>query len=188
VGDPMLTMVRWSVRRLSADESRGHDPTDFDIIPWSARNPLEEHVITSELLKAYLACPMKCYLQSTGEKCSENKYAAWYRAKDDSYRRAGIKRLTTIFSHALADRQIDPRQLKTARWQLAYDQAFEANELSASIHALQRVLPKAGSPEVTPIRLVHSNRPSRSDRMTAAFDAYVLSGSACTMNKFISGS
>ncbi len=129
----------------------------------------------SELLEAYLACPMKCYLQSTGEKCSENKYADWYRTKNDSYRRAGIRRLTTVFSRALADGQIEPRQLKTARRQLAYDQAFEADGLSASIHAVERVTSKAGSPEVTPIRFVHSNRPSRSDRMIAAFDALVLS-------------
>ena len=30
-------------------------------------------MITSELLEAYLACPMKCYLQSNGEKCSEKQ-------------------------------------------------------------------------------------------------------------------
>jgi hypothetical protein len=36
-------------------------------------------VITSELLEAYLACPMKCYLQSNGEKCSENRFAALHR-------------------------------------------------------------------------------------------------------------
>src|SRR5436190_23746891 len=41
----------------------------------------EGQMITSELLAAYLACPMKCYLRSTGLKCSENQYSAWYHKK-----------------------------------------------------------------------------------------------------------
>ena len=47
-------------------------------------------MITSELLEAYLACPMKCYLQSNGEKCSENRFAALYQTQMDSYRHQKI--------------------------------------------------------------------------------------------------
>jgi hypothetical protein len=43
-------------------------------------------MITSELLEAYLACPMKCYLQLIGERRSENKFATWYQAPQESYR------------------------------------------------------------------------------------------------------
>lgn len=32
-------------------------------------------MITSELLEAYLACPLKCYLRSRGEECAENSFA-----------------------------------------------------------------------------------------------------------------
>jgi hypothetical protein len=48
-------------------------------------------VITSELLEAYLACPMKSYLLSNGEKCSENKFAALYQTQKDSYRRHTLR-------------------------------------------------------------------------------------------------
>jgi predicted RecB family nuclease len=118
---------------------------------------------------------MKCHLHSTGVKCSENEYSAWYRKKNDSYRRAGIERLASVFSHALAEGPIDPRHLKKAQWQLALDQAFKADDLSANIHAVQLAPAEPESSEVTPIRLVRSNRPSRADRMTAVFDALVLS-------------
>ena len=132
-------------------------------------------MITSELFEAYLACPMKCYLHSMEVKCSENEYSSWYRKKNNSYRRAGIERLASVFSDTLAEGQIDPRHLKKAQWQLALDQAFKADELSANIHAVQRAPMEAELSEVTPIRLIRSNRPSRADRMTAAFDALVLS-------------
>ena len=75
----------------------------------------------------------------------------------------------------LAGGQIEPRQFKNARWQLALDQVFEADDLSANIHALQRVPAEAGSSEFIPIRFVPSNKPSRANRLTAGFDALVLS-------------
>jgi hypothetical protein len=118
---------------------------------------------------------MKCYLHSTGVKCSENEYSSWFRKKNDSYRRAGIERLASVFSRTLAEGQIDPRHLKKAKWQLALDQVFKTDGLSANIHAVQLAPMEAELSEVTPIRLIRSNRPSRADRMTAAFDALVLS-------------
>jgi len=132
-------------------------------------------MITSELLAAYLACPMKCYLRSTGLKCSENEYSAWYHKKNDSYRRIGTERLASVFSHALAEGQIDPHHLKDAQWQLAIDQVFKTAELSADIHAVQRPPAQMEPFEVSPIRFICSNRPSRAERVTAAFDALVLS-------------
>jgi predicted RecB family nuclease len=54
------------------------------------------------------------------------------------------------------------------------DQAFKTDELTANIHAVQ-LAPAEPVSQVTPIRLVSSNRPSRADRLTAAFDALVLS-------------
>jgi hypothetical protein len=54
-------------------------------------------------------------------------------------------------------------------------QAFEAEGLSASIHAVQRAPAETRSSEIIPIRFVPANRPSRADRLRAAFDALVLS-------------
>jgi predicted RecB family nuclease len=132
-------------------------------------------MITSELLEAYLACPMKCYLQLTGERCSENEFSDWYQAEKESYRRTGIRRLESILSHGSAYRQIEPSRLKKTRWQLAFDQTFNVDDLSANIPAIQRSPTKDGSSEFIPIRFVHMNKLSRVDKMTAAFDAIVLS-------------
>jgi predicted RecB family nuclease len=127
------------------------------------------------LLAAYLACPMKCYLRFTGLKCSENEYSGRYHKKNASYRRIGTQRLASIFSYALAKGQIDPRHLKDAQWQLAINQAFRTAELSADIHAVQRSPVQADRHRMTPIRLTCSNRPSRAERLTAVFEALVLS-------------
>src|SRR5579864_379727 len=84
-------------------------------------------VITSELLEAYLACPLKCYLQ----------FAALYQTQKDSYRRACIRGLEANSPQGLARGQIEPQSFKKARWRLALDQAFDVDDLSANIHAIQ---------------------------------------------------
>jgi hypothetical protein len=99
----------------------------------------EENVITSELLEAHLACPTKCYLRSIGEVGSGNAYPAWDRARGESYRREGIGRLAASSSQDLACGRIEASRLKKARWQLALDQVFRAEDLEASIHAVQRL-------------------------------------------------
>ena len=132
-------------------------------------------MITSELLEAYLACPTKCYLRSSGEECSENRFAALYQTQKDSYRHAGIRGLEANSSQGLARGQIEPRGFKKARWQLALDQAFDVDDLSANIHAIQRIQTEGGSSELIPVRFVHLNKPSRANKMTAVFDAIVLS-------------
>jgi hypothetical protein len=134
-------------------------------------------VITSELLEAHLACPTKCYLRSIGEVGSGNAYAAWDKARGESYRREGIGRLAAGSSQDLACGRIEASRLKKARWQLALDQVFRAEDLEARIHAVQQ-LSMRGKPqtsELTPIRFVRTNKLSHADRLMAGFEALVLS-------------
>jgi hypothetical protein len=95
-------------------------------------------MITSDLLEAYLACPMKCYLQSNGAKCSENTFAALYQTQKDSYRHASIRRLEADLSQRSTRDQIEPRRFNKARWQFALHQVFDVDDLSANIHAILR--------------------------------------------------
>ena len=44
--------------------------------------------ITSDLFDAFLKCPTKCYLHSTGQTGSGNAYAEWVREQNDAYRKA----------------------------------------------------------------------------------------------------
>jgi predicted RecB family nuclease len=131
-------------------------------------------LITSELLEAHLACPTKCYLRSIGEVGSGNTYAVWNQTRNESYRREGIGRLAASSTQELASGRIEPSRLKKARWQLALDQVFRADDLEASIHAVQR---KPQTSEFTPIRLIRTNRLSHANRITAGFEALVLSKS-----------
>jgi hypothetical protein len=127
-------------------------------------------VITSELLEAHLACPTKCYLRSIGEVGSGNAYADWDKARGESYRREGIGRLAASSSQDLACGRIEASRLKKARWQLALDQVFRAEDLEASVHAVQR-LSMGGKPqtsELTPIRFVRTNKLSHADRLPSA--------------------
>jgi predicted RecB family nuclease len=147
-------------------------------------------MITSELLEAYLACPMKSYLLSNGEKCSENKFAALYQTQKDSYRHAGIRRLEGILSQGVARGQIEPLNFKKARWQLALDQAFDMDDLSANIHAIQRVPTEGRLSDFIPVHFVHLNKLSRANKMTAVLDAIVLSkvaGQPVSVAKVIHG-
>jgi hypothetical protein len=137
---------------------------------------LEENVITSELLEAYLACPMKCYLRSSGEKCSENKFFVWYETQKESYRRVGARRLEASVPHQeLIRNQIAPRNFRKAQWQLALNQVLDTDDLSATIHAIQRIPKEGRLSEFIPVRFVHLNKLSRANKMAAVFDAIVLS-------------
>lgn len=136
-------------------------------------------MITSELIEAHLACPTKCYLRSIGEVGSGNECAAWNQTRNESYRREGIGRLTASSTQELASGRIEPTRLKKARWQLALDQVFRAEDLEASIHAVQRT-PRDGKPQTSefiPIRLIRTNKLSRANRITAGFEAFVLAKS-----------
>jgi hypothetical protein len=125
-----------------------------------------------------LACPLKCYLQSKGEKCAENRFAAWNEAEQESYRLAGVKTLGVGLSSELARDPLDGSQLSNGRWQLALDHTFDVKDLSAKIHGVQRVTRTGKADELIPIRFVHTNKLSPAHRLAAAFDAIVLSMAA----------
>ena len=118
---------------------------------------------------------MKSYLQSNGEKCSENEFAALYQIQKHSYRHAGIRRLEAGPPQVSARSQIEQRGFRKAEWRLAFNQALDVDDLSATIHAIQRVPIEGISSEFIPIRFVHLNKPSHANKMMAVFDAIVLS-------------
>jgi CRISPR/Cas system-associated exonuclease Cas4 (RecB family) len=53
--------------------------------------------LTSSLLEAYLKCPTKCYLRSTGQTGAGNAYAEWVREQNDAYRNEGAQRLVAYW-------------------------------------------------------------------------------------------
>ena len=47
------------------------------------------------MLEAFLACPVKCHLLSEGEVPAGTEYSAWAAAREESYRREGVRKLTS---------------------------------------------------------------------------------------------
>ena len=99
-------------------------------------------MITASIVEAFLKCPTKAYLRSLGEVGTENVYATWARAQNESYHN-GIKRLT---EGAVPDDSITGSpsaiNLKAANWRLATDFVVRTQNLESSLHAVERVARK----------------------------------------------
>ena len=164
--------------RLDAAEIAGaHGYLTFSaLIQW------EENLITSELLEAYLACPTKCYLRSISEAGSGNTYAAWDQARNELYRREGIRKLIASTTLGVVNGQIDMRRLKTTQWQFAFDQTVRSDDLEAGLHGMQRTTKNGEllTSEFSPIRFIRTNKLHHANRIIAGFEALVLSKSLGT--------
>ena len=73
---------------------------------------------------------------------------------------------------------LDRKKLKSAEWRLAIDVNASAQDLESAIHAVERVTAeKVGEQaQYIPIRFIHTNKLNRADRLTLAFDGFVLAG------------
>jgi CRISPR/Cas system-associated exonuclease Cas4 (RecB family) len=65
--------------------------------------PVVEYVwcmkLTSALFGAFLKCPTKSYLRSTGQSGSGNAYADWVREQNDAGRKGGVQWLVPAGGH-----------------------------------------------------------------------------------------
>jgi predicted RecB family nuclease len=136
-------------------------------------------VVTSCLLEAFLACPMKCYLLSKGEIAAGNEYTSWVITQTESYCRKGKYKLTAEHPHELDGGTVKSGRWKNATWHFALDQIARTQSWEVSLQAVQRVhLEGTGaSAQLVPIRFVRVNKLSTSDKIVAAFEALVLAKS-----------
>ena len=91
--------------------------------------------LTSALFEAYLKCPTKCYLRSTGQTGSGNAYAEWVREQNDAYRKEAVQRLVTAAGDGVAATTPGAENLKTATWRLAVDLPLETETMASRLHA-----------------------------------------------------
>jgi predicted RecB family nuclease len=148
--------------------------------------------LTSALFEAYLKCPTKCYLRSTGQTGVGNAYADWVREQNDAYRKEGVQRLVAVTECEVAVTTPGAENLKTATWRLAVDMPLETETMASRLHAVERVPSQGrGRPaQFTPVRFVFFNKLTKDDRLLVAFDALVLSeilGREVGMAKIIHG-
>jgi predicted RecB family nuclease len=135
-------------------------------------------IVSSPLFEAYLECPTKCWLRSRGEPTTGNAYAEWACAQNAAYYKDRLKCLLAVLPES--DRTIAPpisKHPKDSTWRLAIDVSLRANELESDLQALER-LPSEGprSPvQFIPYRFTFANKLAKDDKLSLAFDAFVLS-------------
>jgi len=133
---------------------------------------------TSALFDAYLKCPTKCYLRSTGQAGSGNAYAEWVRDQNEAYRIEAAQRLMAALPDG--ERAItmpSGPNLRTATWRLAVDLPVQAGDMESRLQAVERVPSQGrGRPaQFIPVRFVFFNKLTKHDRLLLAFDALALS-------------
>lgn len=98
---------------------------------------------TTALFDAYLKCPTKCYLRSTGVAGSGNAYGEWVREQNEAYRNKAAQRLTeTLAEGERALTAPGAANLRAATWRLAVDLHVETETMASRPHAIERVPPQ----------------------------------------------
>lgn len=130
-------------------------------------------MVTSRLLEAFLACPVKCHLLSEGELPAGTEYSAWAAAREESYRRDDIRKLTSQeTSPGIASPE--PGLWKHESWGFAIGETVRAQGWEAEVALIQRITQTGAPSRFVPIRFVANNRLSASDKTMAAFEALSL--------------
>jgi hypothetical protein len=122
--------------------------------------------LTSPLFEAFLKCPTKCYLHSTGQAGTGNAYAEWLHEQNDAYRNEAAQRLVAAAEGEAAVTAPEAANFKTAAWRLAVDVYVEMETMASRLHAVERVPPqgRGKAAQFIPIRFVffqqaHQRRP-----------------------------
>jgi predicted RecB family nuclease len=138
-------------------------------------------------------CPTKCHLRSLGERGTENIYANWFRAQNDSYRSEGIKRLVKgVAPDEFFVGPASTKNLKMTKWRLAVNLVARAKNLDSSIQAVEK-LPLEGQDQPAqfiPIRFIFTNKLTHHDKLLLGFDVFALSemlGGEIGLGKIIHG-
>ncbi len=132
--------------------------------------------ITPRLFEAYLRCPTKCWLRSTGETASGNVYAEWVHSQDEGARVEGINRVNANALDGEVTAAPPPESMKTATWRWATDVIARAENIEARIPVVERV-PSQGRGKAAlfvPVLFVWRNKLHRDDKLLLAFDALAL--------------
>jgi predicted RecB family nuclease len=145
------------------------------------------------LFEAFLKCPTKCFLRSTGLPELGNAYADWVQSQNDAYRNEAATRLLKgSQENESSFAPLATESFKSAMWRLAVDVLAQTENLESRLQGVEHVPSKGrGTPaEFIPVRFIRSNKLTKEDRLILAFDALVLSqmlGRKVRLGKIIHG-
>jgi predicted RecB family nuclease len=135
-------------------------------------------VITSQVLEAYLKCPLKCWFQHSGEEGMGNIYSDWLRKRNEAYQTDGIERLLNgVSNNEFACAGDELQNVKTAKWKFAANFRARKEDLESSIDIVEQIPSEGrGKPaQFIPVRFISTNKLSKDDRLLLTYDAFVLS-------------
>ena len=190
--DGITTPMRYPIRRCGPRASDG--TSDCLLAPRRVVNTEAScMVISSQLFEAYLECSTKCWLRSRAEPATENSYAEWARAQNETYSEYAVKRFFATVPEA--DRAIappTPKNPKDVTWRLAIDVRWRTRDLESRLHAVERI-PSEGHrrrAQFIPYRFEFANKLTKEHKLLLAFDALLLSeaiGHEVTLGKIVHG-
>jgi hypothetical protein len=93
--------------------------------------------ITSHLFEAYVKCPTKCWLRSTGEQMTDRNCAQYAQARDESYRTAEIDLMLSRIDQSEFMRSPHGDCLKAGKWRLATGVLAQTPHLESYLHAVE---------------------------------------------------
>jgi len=150
--------------------------------------------ITRRLFEAYIKCPMKCWLRSIDEPTSSdrsNLYAGWIDHQNETYRARLLKQQMMegpSDQYAIAAALTD---VKSTKWRLALDVRIETSNLDVRLDVVERIPTGRGkATQFIPGRFLFTNKLTKDDRLSVAFDALALSmivGRNIPLGKIIHG-
>jgi hypothetical protein len=148
--------------------------------------------ITSHLLEAYLKCPTKCWLRSTGEQTTDRGYSQYDQAREESYRTAEIDLMLSRTHQSEFMRSPHGDSLKAGKWRLATDVPVQTTRLESLLHAVESFPSEGrGKPaQLIPLRFVPTNKLGRDTKLLLGFDALVLAeilGREVSIGKIVYG-
>jgi predicted RecB family nuclease len=135
-------------------------------------------IVSSQLFEAYLECDTKCWLRARAEPSTGNTYAEWARLKNKTYYEDGRKRLLAMFpENARAIAPAISSYANSAIWRVATDVCLQTHGLESRLQAIEKVRPQGQVRFVQfiPYRFQFTNRLTKNDKLSLAFDALVLS-------------
>ena len=133
------------------------------------------------------------WLRSRAEPATENFYAEWARAQNETYLEYGLKRSFAIVPESdRATAPPIPKNLKDVPWCLAIDVRWRMRELESRLQAVERIPSKGhGRPaQFIPYRLQFANKLATEHKLLLAFDAFLLSevlGREVNLGKIVHG-
>jgi len=135
-------------------------------------------IITSDLFDAYLKCPTRCWLRSRAEPSAGDGYADLMRAENEAYREEEFARLLAKApGNERAIALPSPQNLNNASWRIAIDVRLSLHDIEVRLQAIERIPADGrGRPaQLIPYRFELANKLSKYDKLSLAFDAFLLS-------------